>query len=157
MTQEDKFEKAKELYKTANQDQNYVLESLFHELAESEDERIRKELIDFVKSRLAGFPQCEKYIAWLEKQGEQKPVDEAEPKFHIGDKIRFFRKGTTNEEPITITKIDEKGYWSDNLFICNFIDADRKLKLVEQKSADKVEPRFKNGQWIVHLLVYTWI
>lgn len=44
---------------------------IFPELRESEDERIRKELIDFVKSRLAGFPQCEKFIAWLEKQGEQ--------------------------------------------------------------------------------------
>ena len=35
-------------------------------LKESEDERIRKELIGFVKSR-GGFKQ--EYIAWLEKQG----------------------------------------------------------------------------------------
>lgn len=46
------------------------------ELIEDEDEKIRKELIDFIKSRLAGFPQCEKYIAWLEKQGKlnEKPT-----------------------------------------------------------------------------------
>lgn len=48
------------------------VEGFFPELKESENERTRKELIDFVKSRLAGFPQCKKYIAWLDKQGEQK-------------------------------------------------------------------------------------
>lgn len=51
-----------------------VIEEIFPELKESEEERIRKELIDFVKSRLAGFPQCEKFIAWLEKQGEKNLV-----------------------------------------------------------------------------------
>lgn len=45
-----------------------VLEDILPELKESEDERIRKELIEFVKSR-GGFKQ--EYIAWLEKQGEQ--------------------------------------------------------------------------------------
>lgn len=47
------------------------LQDLFPELIVSEDERIRKELINFAKSSLAGFPQCEKYIAWLEKQGNK--------------------------------------------------------------------------------------
>lgn len=52
---------------------------LFPELKESEDERIRKELIDFVKSRLAGFPECDRFIAWLEKQDtfSKKDVDNA--------------------------------------------------------------------------------
>jgi len=50
--------------------------SKFPELKD-EDERIRKELIDFVKSRLAGFPQCEKFIYWLKKQGKQKSVDKS--------------------------------------------------------------------------------
>lgn len=41
------------------------LEKIFPQLCESEDEKIRKELIEFVKSR-GGFKQ--EYIAWLEKQ-----------------------------------------------------------------------------------------
>jgi len=41
------------------------LEGIFPELKESEDERIRKEIIDFVKSR-GGFKGD--WIAWLEKQ-----------------------------------------------------------------------------------------
>lgn len=40
---------------------------IFPELKD-EDEIIKKELINFINSHLAGFPQCEKYIAWLKKQ-----------------------------------------------------------------------------------------
>jgi hypothetical protein len=43
---------------------------IFPELKENEDERIRKELIEFVKSR-GGFKQ--EYIDWLEKQGKPNP------------------------------------------------------------------------------------
>ena len=49
------------------------LQGIFPELAESEDERIRKELICFLNTEI---PQCEardKYTSWLEKQGEQNP------------------------------------------------------------------------------------
>lgn len=86
-----------------------ICEYIFSELKESEDERIRKELIDFAKSRLAGFPECDRFIAWLEKQGEKpqgksaleaineekvdnqncvKSTDKVEPKFNVGDKIQ---------------------------------------------------------------------
>lgn len=61
------------------------------------------------------------------KQSEQKPVDKVEPKFKVWDEIR-----TKNEESLTITRIDRWGYWSEDLFICNFDDAD-KWELVEQK------------------------
>lgn len=44
MATKEKFEEAKRLYETANADQRYVLESLFPELKELEDERIRKAL-----------------------------------------------------------------------------------------------------------------
>ncbi len=47
-----------------------ICQKIFPELKKSENEKIRKELIEFVKSR-GGFKQ--EYIAWLEKQGEQKP------------------------------------------------------------------------------------
>lgn len=102
------------------------MNEIFPELCESKDERIRKELIEFVKSR-GGFKQ--EYIAWLENQGEQKPVNNIEPKFKVGDSIK-----TTNEEPLTITKIDDKGYWSKDLFICSF-DEECIWDLVEQNPA----------------------
>ncbi len=62
-------------------------EHYFPELKESEDEKTRKELIQFVQSRLAGFPECERFVTWLEKQGEQKPAEKVEPKTLDADKV----------------------------------------------------------------------
>lgn len=60
------------------------LQPFFPELKEDEnnDEKIGKEIIDFVKSR-GGFKGD--WIAWLEKQEENKSVDK--PKFKVGDWI----------------------------------------------------------------------
>lgn len=54
--------------------QNWVNDNV-PELAESEDERIRKE---FCKDIWTFIPneKAHKYISWLEKQGEQKSIDE---------------------------------------------------------------------------------
>lgn len=56
-----------------------ALETVFPELQESEDERISKAIIDVIKSQKE--QQChidstiyDEMIAWLEKQGEQKPL-----------------------------------------------------------------------------------
>ena len=57
------------------------IEYIFPELKESEDEKIRKEIIFFFEQEI---PQCSieehkeymrKWISWLEKQGEQKETD----------------------------------------------------------------------------------
>ena len=84
MTQEEKFKEAKRLYETANADQRYVLESLFPELKESEDERIRKELIKETKGsevRLFETVTNDEFVDWLERQ-EQKSFG-----FNNGDTI----------------------------------------------------------------------
>ena len=84
-------------------------ERMFPELLESKeskDESIRKELIEFVKSR-GGFKQ--EYIAWLEKQGEHMPVEWSEEdkaklanviesEEHLLDLLRGFAKPEENEE-----------------------------------------------------------
>ena len=84
MTYEEKYKQAlkvakKELQACGDLDCDAARQifRLFPELKEDEDEKIRKELIEFVKSR-GGFKQ--EYITWLEKQGEkisteQKPVE----------------------------------------------------------------------------------
>ena len=45
-------------------------------VAESEDERIRKEILSYVKA--SGLKTNKKWIAWLEKQKEQKPLSTEE-------------------------------------------------------------------------------
>lgn len=49
---------------------NKVAERYFPELKESEGEKIRKEILDYI-DRSTG---CKRWVAWLEKQGE--PIDE---------------------------------------------------------------------------------
>ena len=82
MTQEEKaraydeaIERARKLYERGT-----ITESLGHvfpELKESDDERVRKEIISYLKRRVemsSSIPAAIGYwIAWLEKQGEQKP------------------------------------------------------------------------------------
>lgn len=86
-----------------------VAEKYFSELKESEsdDESVRKELIDFVKLRLVGFPQSEKFIAWLEKKGEQKPT-----KYTLEQAAHVFLDALSdtpyNNKPITDAQVITK-------------------------------------------------
>lgn len=83
----------------------------FPELNESEDERIRKALVDALNKNLGNG--IEKYgttlsaaLAWLEKQGEQKPADKVEPKFKVGDWI----VDNNVKTPLLITGISNEKY-----------------------------------------------
>ena len=49
---------------------DYVVETIFPELAESEDEKIRGAIIDHLKDN-----NLIEWANWLEKQGEQKPAE----------------------------------------------------------------------------------
>ena len=69
-----------------SKEQKGILEDIFPELKESEDEKIRKEIISALKfANVKGV--YDKHIAWLEKQAEQKPTGKVEPKFKVGDWI----------------------------------------------------------------------
>ena len=65
----------------------HITEVIFPELKESDDEKIRKDLIqwidDFPDSIWRGHYKKD-ILSWLEKQGEQ-PTDKIEPKFKVGD------------------------------------------------------------------------
>jgi len=53
-----------------------TLERIFHELKDSEDEKIRKHIVTFIMEaeKMGDAPEeCAKWLAWLEKQGEKKP------------------------------------------------------------------------------------
>ena len=69
-------------------DGTHIPVAIFPELAESGDERVRKNCIHFLelqKEHHASTVEIDECIAWLEKQGEQKSVDEIEPKFNLND------------------------------------------------------------------------
>jgi len=115
------------------------VEEVFPELKESDDEKIRKEIISALKfANVKGV--YDKHIAWLEKQGEQKP------KFRIGDTIKEKRTG----DIVTISEVDLKNeeYRLSNTGFIQF-KYEYLWELVEQKLADKVEPKFEVGDWII--------
>jgi len=71
-----------------------ILENLFPELKESGDERIRKEIYRYFRDlqlssdrEFSPSTTIDEILAWLEKQGEQKPDDKIGPKFNVGDWI----------------------------------------------------------------------
>ena len=164
MTQEEKakaydeaLERARKWY-DANTNEGYrsIFESIFPELKESEDEMIRKKLITFFQR----FPYTNLYdaslnakdvLAWLEKQGEQKPADKVEPKFKVGDTVTGKPMSCHGKvfkgEPFKIVDIIEDNYVSDDgkTYSISLQDG---WELVEQKPTDKVELKFKVGDYI---------
>lgn len=149
MTQEEKakaydeaIKKAKEIvkyYKTHNRsDEASIedLETIFQELKESENERIKREILELVSISRNGN-QFEEIKDWLEK----KTI--IIPKFRVGDEIK-----TANEDSLTVTKIDEEGYWSEDLFICDFDEECKWDFANEQKpveGSEKDDERIRKG------------
>ena len=87
-------------------------------------------IIDTAIEEEQGLKQvCDELLRLAHDEIKQKPNDKIEPKFKVGDSIK-----TANEEPLTITEVSDRGYWSEDLFICSFDDA-AKWELVEQKPA----------------------
>ena len=113
------YDEAIKLARNFHEDENCygylkgVLEHIFCELKEPDDEEIRKTLLEtFSNFNAAGTfwtdilrISKDKVLAWLEKQSEQKPIDRVEPKFHEGDWI-------TNGNAINhISKIRDDGFY----------------------------------------------
>ena len=96
-----------------------MMEHVFPELQESEDEKIRKGLIDYFDSANKADENplmqygihTDKILAWLEKQGEideeHKSIDKVKPKFHEGEWVVFNNK---HQSIYQVEKI-ENGYY----------------------------------------------
>ena len=122
MTTEEKLELAKGWYNnpSTTQKEKGLLEKLFPELKESEDERIRKAIIEQLKARepafFAGYP-IPKILAWLEKQGDtQKMINHAYAK-GLPDAQRALKKQMPKMTPKWLYRLEYKdsscGLWYD--------------------------------------------
>jgi len=128
------------------------LENIFPELKESEDERIKNEIIAFVEQSIhrgGGTPipqeQEDKWITWLEKQGEQNPT----PKFKIGDTIHKIGENTVF--PMTIEKIEDGYYVCNNSHSFVNIEFQDYYELVEQKPSwsEEDSKNLNSVKWII--------
>ena len=139
-------------------------EEMFPELKESEDERIRKALIHYMKDYSDGTGLIHAAygvsrndaIAWLEKQGEHARFREA---IQVGDKV------TRNEDGVLVNlsqlkrvakPAEKQGKQNPVELQQDMLSQEKYAKAVdeciygEQKSADKVESKFKIGDWVVY-------
>jgi hypothetical protein len=118
-----------------------TIEKAFPELRESEDERIRKEIIQSIKDNMCVIHK-EKCLVWLEKQGEQKTeIEYIYPKFRIGDVI-VQTQPNGNSQPVRVLSISKKiqSYCCEsddhNVYSSIPIRCENEYKLVEQKPAE---------------------
>ena len=130
MDYKEKYKEALERARKSQENSNGMilkkwLWNIFPELKESEDEKIRKWIIDDIRFNMSNEPlnnseykkKAEKAIAWLEKQGEHKSYGQRKECIDC----QFNYAGEC------------KGF-------CQ-------LKKDEQNPVDKVEPKFKVGNW----------
>lgn len=130
-TYEEKYNEALERAKTLYENAHGMIlkkwvEQVFPELAESEDERIRKSLIDMLKNDEKCYL---KEIAWLEKQGEPKEINPSEfdsqlnrllgqfkplPKEELASSLSFYLNVVQNDGTYKEEKQGEqKPTWSE--------------------------------------------
>ena len=125
------------------------LEYIFPELAESEDERIRNVIRGWIYSQPASFfdngISKEDWLAWLEKQckKEQDVRYENLEELLAADDIYQM---AMNDEMVQEAKEKAVNALSE-MCIGKLLGV---KKQGEQKLADKVEPKFHRGEWIVH-------
>ncbi len=124
----------------------HITEVIFPELKESEDERHRKWILEYLyyglrKADEQFKPQFEVAIAWLEKQGKQQGISAFEAWKDM--RLEVYQQASGNRH--------EPNYSDDSTKMFSLNDIDEIIeKISEQKLDDKVEPKFKVGDWVVN-------
>jgi len=132
-----------------------ALDTIIPELKDSEDEKIRKHIVTFIMEaeKMGDAPEeCAKWLAWLEKQGQVKESI-----------ISQHEIATCKENNDSLTGEDEKikeaicdcvKLFSFDSCFFKYVSQEECLawleKQGEQKPADKVESKFKDGDWVVN-------
>ncbi len=127
---EEALERARNLHKDAVEMENNmntkICEIIFPELKESEDERIRKELICFLETEIPHCNARDKYIAWVEKQREKKSAFDIDIPFGAKDseliEASYYIPESFHAEiegnHVVIKKGEQKPAWSEEDEYC---------------------------------------
>ena len=175
------------------QNLNTWIKETFPELKEeSEDEKVRKALIEMVRDRTGDElwvdynVHKEEVLAWLEKQGEQKPILNVPTRevilaiWDLGNEWKELTNGCISTEYGTQLDYIQK-HWQESEYYLREkqdeqkptiemktpeeslgIDSGTYNKIVdeciygEQKSINKIEAKFKVDDWVVDNCGYVW-
>lgn len=127
------FEAAKTIYNSSNNKEVLeALETVFPQLRKNEDEKIREEILQFIKNR--DMSSCDydydKWIAWLEKQGEKLPV----VFYYVNSEGKKFYSDTFKYGDLTLHVENQD----------------------EQKTDNKPELKFAVNDWVVNKYGDIW-
>ena len=172
------IERARKLYG------NEIAEEIFPELKESDDEKIRKWIINDIRNNINNEPlnnsdykkKAEKAIAWLEKQGEEKPCMVQWKGDNLKEVIGFTGKDKNFEKWFKSFEEYEKYVHEHNDIFKLFNENGSHYEIpvgawivktpdgyniasnaiLKQKSADKIEPTFNVDDWVVNKFGDSW-
>ena len=113
-----------------------VTEFLFPQLKETEEEKARKGLVRFLINFNNGCyskpseTEIDSWIKWIDEKCEQKPTDNVEPKFKVGDWV-VYNRDDSSREIIQVSDIrDGRYYFTDNIhFSWSIKECDEKSHL----------------------------
>ena len=145
------------------------------ELKESEDKQIMKEIIDFLKKASGGFLDstihCKtfgKWLTWFEKQESVgEIVERCKTSWYNEGKIQGQIEGLSDEEKYQQgwhDALEKQGKlveeYEDRLDRCACESFNKGYKAAiehqKEKPTDKIEPKFKVGDWVVDNCGYVW-
>ena len=109
----DALERAKNIYGASeSKDILTTLETIFPELKKSQDERIRKAIVELVlqSSEILDSNNQSRMLAWLERQGEQKSINYTDEEWLYF--IRWFVNERTNHHTL-IPSDDDIQKWGN--------------------------------------------
>ena len=138
-------------------DSNGIAEEIFSELKESDDEKMRRWIIDDIRYNINNEPlnnseykkKAEKAIAWLEKQGKQATSQTNERAWlYLVSDVLTWKDGIG--QYIDDTRVQElaKRLCSDYAQKLYNPSNSSNTGKNEQKSSDKIEQKFHKGDWI---------
>lgn len=129
------------------------MEYLFPEIKEPEDEKIKREIRNFIWGYPDKLPKRDKWLNWLEKQRKQ-PTDNIEPNpawsEEDGEMLTWLCRIIHTQrldKAITLKEESELGKWIDK-----WLNYNPQTKKSEQ-STDKIKTKFNEGDYIVPLNV----
>ena len=140
------IERAKSFIENGDETERTISESIFAGIMDvSEDENIRKELMECLKHNALGYSEQtrNKWFDWLEKQNEYKQ-DINYPKFNFDDVLALqCCMGTVKKIQEDKELYKQLQSLHDRIHNAYWLE-----KQGEQKPDDKVEPKFKIGDWV---------
>ena len=152
------LKKASAAHKDEDRHLKATLERIFPELKEDDDERIKKELIQWVDE----FPDIiwrghykKDIIAWLEKQGDKSlPQTNERAWLYLVSDVLTWKDGIgqyLDDPRVQELAMRLCSEYAQKLYNSSILSNSSNTGKNEQKSVDKIEPRFKVGDKIVNI------